>query len=91
MRDADGRTEEIRAEAAAAAQQVEALEAAIAEKEADMVAAAAERELQSGGEVRELQTATDEQSKQCAPLPAGRANSAFASVRHGRIRPKMPS
>ncbi len=74
MRDADGRTEEIHAIAAAAAQQVEALEAAIAEKEADMVAAAAERELQSGGEVRELQTATDEQSKQCAPLLAGQTS-----------------
>lgn len=64
--DADGRTEEVRAEAVAAAQQEESLKAAIAEKEADMAAAAAERELQAGGEVRELQAATDEQSKQCA-------------------------
>ena len=64
--DADGRTEEVRAEAVAAAQQEESLKAAIAEKEADMAAAAAEKELQAGGEVRELQAATDKQSKQCA-------------------------
>ena len=65
MRDADGRTDELKAEVAAAAAAAAALEADLAEKAADMAAVATEKELQAGGEVKELAAHAEQLSKQC--------------------------
>ena len=67
MADADGRTNELKAEAAAAATAATALEADLAEKAADMAAVATEKELQAGGEVKELAAQAEQLSKQCVP------------------------
>lgn len=69
MREADGRTNELKAEVEAAAAAGAALETELAEKAADMAAVSTEKELQAGGEVKELAAHAEQLSKQCALNP----------------------
>lgn len=84
MADADGRTNELKAEAAAAATAATALEADLAEKAADMAAVATEKELQAGGEVKELAAQAEQLSKQC--VPATSVSSTCDRTLYGEIR-----
>lgn len=84
MADADGRTNELKAEAAVAATAATALEADLAEKAADMAAVATEKELQAGGEVKELAAQAEQLSKQC--VPATSVSSTCDRTSYGEIR-----